>query len=184
MKAYKFLAGGAMGPLSGFGWPVPEDAAPGAWVDVEGALEVCARGSHVCRPTDLAYWLHDELWELEADGDWIEGIDCLVVRRARLVRRVDAWQQGGAARFADACVRRATEIASQAGDDAFEGAGSIVRGYLDDATSAAGSGFAAFAAFASALAAARAGAPEDEEACYRRERAWQSAWIANDLLSV
>src|SRR5690348_431080 len=107
MSTYKFLAKGAVGPQSGFKWPEPQAPAFGAWVDADGPLELCVRGAHVCRALDLAYWLHDELWETEVDGEQIEGVDCLVVRRARLVRRIDAWHQGGAARFAQACAEHA-----------------------------------------------------------------------------
>src|SRR5258708_6519958 len=104
MMTHKFLAKGALGPLSGFAWPVPQGGAAGAWVEAVGPLALCARGVHVCRTSDLAHWIHDELWEVEADGDRIEGLDCVVVRRARLVRRIDDWGAAGGRRFADASV--------------------------------------------------------------------------------
>ncbi len=77
-------------------------------------------------PFDLAHWLHEELWEVESEGDRVEGIDCFVVRRARLVRRIDVWNAGGAARFAEACIEHAAalsesnpiDVASQFIDDA------------------------------------------------------------------
>src|SRR5882724_2091638 len=116
MSTYKFFAKGAVGPSSRFKWPEPRAGALGAWVEAEGPLGLCVRGVHVCRPFDLAYWLHDELWETEADGDQIEGIDCLVVRRARLMRRINGWHQGGAASFAEACVQHAAELADRAPD--------------------------------------------------------------------
>src|SRR5689334_4079735 len=82
MSAYKFLAKGARGPISGFEWPSSYTGGPGPWVEVEGELGLCTNGYHVCRPLDLAHWLHDELWELETQGEQLEGLDCLVVRRA------------------------------------------------------------------------------------------------------
>jgi len=179
MVTYKFLAKGTTGPLSGFKWPEPEGAAPGAWVEAEGPLELCVRGAHVCRSFELAHWLHDELWETEVDGDQIEGIDCLVVRRARLVRRIDAWHQGGDARFADACVEHAAELA----DRAPEGAKAAVRAYLDDAAFAARNGHPVISAHAAAIAVATLGDPSDAEPAYRRERAWQADWIARVLLA-
>ena len=52
--AYKFLTADAKGPLSGAVWPLPRDGAPGAWIEAgAGALELCVRGTHVCRPADL-----------------------------------------------------------------------------------------------------------------------------------
>lgn len=177
MKAYKFLARGAVGPFSGLAWPGPRGDAPGAWVEAEGTLAPCMRGVHVCRPTELAHWLHDELWEAEAVGDRIEGLDCLVVRRARLVRRIDGWQEGGAARFAEACVAHASELVH--GDPC-----ESVRVYLDDAVLAADAGFPAVSAFSAALAVARLADQTGEDPAFRHERAWQSGWIARVLLAA
>jgi hypothetical protein len=176
MTAYKFLARGAAGPISGFAWPVPRGAA-GAWIEVEGPLALCARGVHVCRAGDLAHWLHDELWVVEVDGDQIEGIDCIVVRRARLVRRVDGWIDGGASRLAKACLERAAGLAGPT-------PGPLVAGILDDARMAAEHGFAAVTAFSAALAVARLGDAAEAERSYRDERSWQSAWIAREILAA
>jgi hypothetical protein len=132
----------------------------------------------VCRAFDLAYWLHDELWETQVDGDQIEGIDCLVVRRARLLRRIDAWHQGGAMRFAEACAKHAAELAG-----ASNVASEHVRDYIDDAALSARSGYVGVSAFAAALAVGRLGDPSDEESAYRRERVWQADWIARAFLS-
>ena len=177
MMTHKFLAKGALGPLSGFAWPVPDSGgAPGAWVEAVGPLALCARGVHVCRPVDLAHWIHDDLWEVEAEGDSMDGIDCVVVRRARLVRRVAEWSADGARRFALACVERAAAQAGAAPDDG-------VRGLLDDARVMSTNGYIALAAFTAAVAVSRVGAGGTVEAAYRHERAWQSAWIADQLLA-
>jgi len=166
MSAYKFLAAGAIGPLSRFVWP-----APGIWVEASGPLVLCKVGVHVCRAHELAHWIHDELWELEIAGDELAGIDCAVVRRARLVRRIDGWTEGGHQRFAAACVARARELAD----------GKLAE-LVDDAVGAAEGGFPAVAAYTAALVVARL-AP-DPEAAYARERAWQSTWIADQLIRV
>jgi hypothetical protein len=173
--AYKFLAKGAVGPFSGFVWQLPTGDAPPSWVEVEGTLELCTRGVHVCRTVDLAHWLHDELWELETDGDQLEGVDCIVVQRARLLRRIDAWSEGGASRFADACIQHAT---AQAGTNP----GQIVAGFLADATRAARDGYVAIAAFCAALAAAKLSGAAESEGVYRNEREWQASWIAHELI--
>jgi hypothetical protein len=175
MKAHKFLAKGAVGPLSGFAWPTPAGDGPGAWVEIDGPLAPCARGVHVCRTIDLAHWIHDELWELEADGDPIEGLDCIVVQRARLVRRVDEWGGDGARRFTEACVEHA---AAQAGPAPAGG----IRDLLDDARFMANSGYVALSAYVAAIAVSRLGV-EAPAAAYRRERSTQSAWIADHLLA-
>ncbi len=177
MKLYKFLATGARGPLSGFAWPLSAGGEPGAWVDVEGPLEVGLRGVHVCREDDLAYWLHDELWELDTRGEPMDGIDCLVVRHARLARRIDAWTAGGAARFANACIERSRELTTSAQS-------ALVSGLLADALSAAQYGYVAIGAYSAALAVARAGDAAEVQHVFRRERAWQSRWIARELIAA
>jgi hypothetical protein len=174
VKVYKFLARGGVGPLSGFVWPTPREDRPGEWVQAPGPLALCERGAHVCRPSDLAYWIHDELWQVEADGEQLEGPECVVVQRARLVRRIDAWHEGGARRFAEICVQHA---AQQTGD-------APSRAYLDDAAEAGRLGYPAISAFAAALAVARAGSPAEEVASYHRERAWQGEWIVDALIAA
>jgi hypothetical protein len=161
VRAFKFTGRGAVGTFTGFTWP-----APGAWVDVDGPLDPCRNGIHVCRPHELAHWLHEELWELDVDGDRIDGTDCLVVQRACLVRRVASWDSGGAERFARACIEHA---------EATTGSGP-----LTDARDAAEAGYLAIAAYVAALAVARTGA--DLEQAYAAERTWQSSWIERELL--
>ncbi len=174
MRMHKFLATHALGPLSGFAWPVPSSDAPGAWVEVEGPLSPCARGIHACRPFELAHWIHDELWELEADGDQTDGVDCVVVQRARLVRRIDAWNERGQ-KFAEACVDHA---AAQVRADELE----HVAALLADARFLATHGHIAMSAFTAALVVSRL--PNAQGSAYRDERAWQSAWIADELLAL
>ncbi len=53
--------------ISGTTWPLPTDDGPGPWIEA-GAVSPCREGIHACRIGDLAYWLHDELWEIELDG--------------------------------------------------------------------------------------------------------------------
>ena len=147
--AYKFLAAGAIGPLSGVAWP-----RPGEWLDAGGVI-VGRRGAHVCRADQLAHWLHDELWEVETDGEHVAAPDCFVVARARLVRRI-AWD---ATRFARACIDHASGTA------------------VADAEQALLHGYPAIAAYMAAVAVAR-----DDEHRYADERAWQSAWLAGEFL--
>ena len=48
VRAYKFLAPGAVGPFSGFAWPT---GTPGPWV--EAVPHTCATGVHACLVEDL-----------------------------------------------------------------------------------------------------------------------------------
>lgn len=174
MIAYKFLAHGAMSPISRFEWPIPVSITTGAWVEASGLLAPCARGIHVCREMDLAHWINDELWELEADGDSILAFDCMVVRRARLRRRIEAWTDGGALRFAGACIERAETLLDASAAQSLQ--------LLDDAREAASAGYVSVSAYASALAVARRPGQKDVEVPFRHERAWQSQRIAATFL--
>ncbi|MEO7734148.1 MAG: hypothetical protein ABIY55_24510 [Kofleriaceae bacterium] len=152
---FKFLAAGRIGPLSRVAWP-----APGQWLVTAEPLRVGRHGAHVCRAEDLAHWLHDELWQIEVAGDRLAAPDCVVVERARLIERVDAWD---AAQFAAACIAHARAITDGP--------------YLSDAVECLRHGYAAIAAYNAALAIAGG-----DEAAYAAARAWQSAWIVRELL--
>lgn len=159
MIAYKFLAAGGRGPLSRVVWP-----AIGDWLITEGPI-VGKRGAHACTAGQLAHWLHDELWQVELDGARLTGPDCIVAERARLVRRVTGWNADGAVRFARACLDHARDLGA---DPAL----------VADGHSALDDGYPAVAAYTAAIATAR-----DDEAVYARERGWQSAWIAREIIS-
>lgn len=180
VRTFKFLGKGAVGPFSARSWPVARDGGPGEWVTVEGHLELGRHGIHVCRAGDLAHWLHDELWETEADGDAVPGRDCLVVRRARLIRRIDGWNAESAARFAEAAIERAAaEVAGGPG-----GEDPDALGLLEDARMGMKYGFAAVAAFSAAFAVARVtDSVEAHSEAFRRERSWQSGWLEREIVS-
>jgi hypothetical protein len=63
VRAYAFLAQGAVAPLTGFAWPTPTDPKPGAWVDADTAPREALRG---CIADHHPYWLDDELWNIES----------------------------------------------------------------------------------------------------------------------
>lgn len=175
MRLYTFLAAGARAPFSGVPWPMPSGHAPGAWM----AAPPPEPGVALCRATDLAHWLHDELWQAEPDGDVTDGIDGVIAARARLVRRIDAWNPAGAARFAEACWAHASIRVAAASEADRE----RVRGYLDDALTCARSGFPAVGAFSAAVAVAKLAEAAAVESAYRRERAWQGDWIVRELVA-
>src|SRR3954454_381741 len=122
MIAYKFLCAGGLGPFSRYAWPLPRGERPGAWVIAPGDATMCATAVHGCRLADLPWWLQDELWEAEFDGALATGCHKISAPRARLLRRVEAWDPDCAQRFADACSLCARDHAVAAlereGDDA------------------------------------------------------------------
>jgi len=180
--AYKFLAAGAVGAVSEFAWPTPEHGLPGAWVEATLPLQLCTSGVHACRAEELAHWLHEELWIVELDGETLEGVDSVVAPRARLVRHVDAWVQGGADRFARAARDHAAELVSAA-PLAMQ---TRLTEYVADSSWHLPHGSTALAAFCAAMAVAWLhGGTRFETVGYRSERLWQSRFIVEDLkLSV
>lgn len=175
---FKFLARGAFGPVSEYRWPQPDGGTPGAWVEAASGIEVCRSGVHVCGADELAHWLHDELWIVELDGVVVPGIDCMVAERGRLVRRVEAWTHGGAARFA----RAARDHAAERVGEADELARARLTHYVADSSAHLPRGSTALAAFCAAMAVAYLhGGSRFDDAGYRAERLWQSRFIADDL---
>jgi len=161
VTAYKFLEAGAVSPFAGFRWPLDE------WVDAAGA-DPCRRGIHACRIRDLPFWLNDELWEIELDGDIVEQERKVVAPRGRLVRRVDGWNRDVLHEFGSSVLARTrTRFGAVAG----------LAGYVGDIQLHLASGRVPLAAFAAARAAEVNGGPAE----YERERSRQAAWLAARL---
>jgi hypothetical protein len=201
--AYAFLAERAVEPLSEFAWPTPAEGEPGVWIGADTAPREALRG---CLAGDLPYWLDDELWNVELEGELAERPHLLLADRARLLGQVDAWGSPLAWELVDACARRVahraasalreegrTEAATsleEAGDiEALEQAASAAAGRPGPAGTLAGyaadvcfyardAGVPARAANVAAkmTAYALAGDIADEN-----ERAWQAAWLAEHL---
>jgi hypothetical protein len=105
--AYKFTRPGAVSPFTGFAWPV------GEWVEVDGDVGLCANGIHACRVEALPRWLDDELWRIEIDEIEDERDGVVIARRARLVERIDAWDEHASRELARSCAQRAREFAER-----------------------------------------------------------------------
>ncbi|HET6870585.1 MAG TPA: hypothetical protein VFH80_32030 [Solirubrobacteraceae bacterium] len=199
MIAYKFLRSGRVGPFSGFQWPEP-----GVWVHAPRDLMRCMRGIHACRPSDLPWWLADELWEIELDGQVQPDEHKLIAPAGRLGSRIEGWTPACAQEYANACAWRAQERAVEA----LARAGNTREGWqlaacasLDDVVVAARqladaipetrisltiAGDGAVRALTgapptSAYIAAHAAMRLDGTAGYAAERAWQSKWLVERL---
>ncbi len=170
--AWKALRTGRVGTHSGVQWPEP-----GVWTDAVDSIEMCVSGWHVCdTATDLLGWLHEELWLVEWDGESIAGDDKRVVKRARLVVRVDAWDDRSARLFAVDCAEHVLHIFE---DKYIEAArrfvmGEIDRNELDAARDAA-------RAARDAAGAARAAAGAAAWAAWDAERSWQGKQLDERL---
>jgi len=138
---------------------------PGRWRSVSGELEPCRRGLHLCRAQDLVHWLGPVIWEAEAEGELIETDDKVVARRARIIRRVDTWDERTARLFACWCAEQALPYALPAHRETLAETIRVVRAYAEgQATDAAWS--AARSAQSAAESAARSAA---------RSAAWSAA---------
>ena len=172
MKCFKFLREGGIGPLTGFAWR------PGVWLEARGPLDVCRSGAHLLRVQDLAHWLHEELWRAEIEGEWIEGGDCIVARRARITERVDGWNGADGDRFAKACHERLGELAAVSTDPgAREHLGNYqwaVNWHIERKNRV-------MAGYVSALGIAQLARDLTPAASFRRERAWQADWLSREL---
>jgi hypothetical protein len=201
MKAYKFLAPGAVGPFSGFPWPTPAAGDPGPWVDgTPTELARCRAAVHACRVQDLPWWIQPELWEVELAEPVRQVRHKLFAPRGRLVARCAGWNAKAADAFGRACAARAAGYAAGALEAigereaagalrdarqpaAIEAAAARVRvpepvrvvvTMAGDAGTRARGGHASTAAYIAAHAAYQAGGDEAMAA----ERARQSAWLA------
>jgi len=111
MRAYKFLDGTGRAVFSGFRWlgPGPGDEA-GPWIETD-AVVPCREGVHGCRPSAVAFWLNEDLWEVDLAGEIVDVGTKIVAGRGRLRRRIDEWADGGAREFAEATAFRARDAA-------------------------------------------------------------------------
>ena len=177
MIAYKALCAGGRAPISGYAWPRPPTGAPGPWVVGRPSGAMCRDGVHGCRAADLPWWLQAELWEAEFDGPIAIGRHKISAPRARLLRRVDAWDAACARRFAGACADRAAEHSAAARRHAGRDRARIAERLAEDAARCAREGDAIVTAYIAAHVAARTAGPEAMTA----ERTWQAGWLRAEL---
>ncbi|MGH8974776.1 MAG: hypothetical protein ACRD0C_16435 [Acidimicrobiia bacterium] len=184
VRAYKFTKPGGVGPFSRFSWPLPAGDRPGQWVDAGGAAP-CRAGLHACRAGQLPYWIREELWLVELDGDIVESGGKLVASRGRLVEPVAAWTAGGGAAFASDCARQVAVLAAGFPAGSPPELVRLIEGYAGDAAHYAASGYPAVVAHVAATAAGDAAAGsrihEQDSPAGRAERARQAAWMVEHL---
>jgi hypothetical protein len=105
-RYYKFLNLDGTTP-QGYGtWHLPKGKRPGKWKKVTGDLVPSQNGLHVMRLGDLLEWAAEHLYEVEVRGDVQPAGDKVVVRQARVLRKVDAWNDRNLRLFACDCAER------------------------------------------------------------------------------
>jgi hypothetical protein len=199
MIAYKFLRSGRTGPFSGYRWPEP-----GVWVHAARDLVACKRGVHACRPSDLPWWLADELWEIELEGHVQADAHKIIAPAGRLRRQIEGWTPACAQEYADACAWRAhdrgVQALTRAGhrhaarelatcatlDDVLVAARQLAEDIPETRISLTIAGDGAVRALTgapptTAYIAAHAAMRLDGPAGYAAERSWQSHWLVERL---
>jgi hypothetical protein len=185
VKYYKFLTADGHAAHGVGKWNLPQGDQPGEWMpDIQGGIVPCSNGYHACRPQDVALWLNATMYELEYEGDIIEANDKVVGRRARLLRKIDAWDDRTARLFAADCAERVLPIfeKERPGDDrprrAIQAARDYANGIIDAAARDAARDAARAAAWDAAWDAAGAAA---WDAARDAEHSWQSAHLLEML---
>jgi hypothetical protein len=177
MIALKFLRSGARSLFAQQRWPLPAASGPASWLEAApGPLAPCRNGFHACRTEDLAFWIADELWEVELDAEWISAPDALVARRARLLRRIERWDAAEVrAHFGHECVARAAAGCARAAAPADHSAAQ----YLAQAEGFARTANHAVAAYAAALVFGALEPAGNAMSAFRAERREQGRLLAS-----
>lgn len=186
MRAYKILSDGRS-QFTGWRWPLPARGRPGEWVSATGPLSLCNNGIHASTVNQLPQWLGDEIWEIELDREVLRTEPALVAARARLVRRVEEWNEEAQLAFCHDCAGRACGVVGRnlAGRNL---AGRNVAGreiLTGKIEPFAGRGMAAAVGYWTALLAGQGAtgrrAGPDYDAAFAAERAAQAEWLRRAL---
>lgn len=86
---YKYLNADGSAIYGKGKWSLPTVDGPGEWMPpIEGDLIPCVNGYHAFSARDIGYWSGEVLYELEYKGEAIRDGNKVVVREARLLRRM------------------------------------------------------------------------------------------------
>ncbi len=112
MKLYKILGKGGVACNGGSGrWNLPKNGKPGKWMPKVKKIEPCRRGYHLCREENLCIWLNDEIYEAEGRGEFIRHDNNKdVFPEARLIKKLDSWNERTALLFAADCAEHVLDI--------------------------------------------------------------------------
>lgn len=88
-------------------WPEP-----GQWRSVEGPVVPCENGLHICTLDQLTGWLGPEVWTVEVadDAEVVTEADKIVVSRARLIERLETWNERTTRLFACDCAEHVLHL--------------------------------------------------------------------------
>jgi len=184
MDYYKLLNEDGSSPYRGFKWPLPLGGNPGEWLPkIAGKLIECERGYHVVTLDQVLEWAAPVLWRVEVKGRVIKGEGKCMVRQARLVERVETWNERTLRLFGADCAERVLHIYEKKviGDlrprEAIAAARAFAHGEITREQLSAARDAARAAAWDAAWAAANA-------AAWDAERRWQVKRLMETYLGV
>ena len=175
-------------------WSLPTDDGPGEWMPEIQDIQLCRRGYHLCRESDVVYWLAPTIYRAEMRGVSIEGDDKIVVSQARLLTRCDQWTDRTARLFAADCAERVLHLIPDDHKAVFVRAIGAARLFADGQCDESEMAATRAAAWAAAWAArAAAGAARDAAGAARAatraaagdaagDAAW--AWQTRHLMAI
>jgi hypothetical protein len=108
MAYYKVLAADGISPQhGGLGkWFIPKGKRMGKWMPAIKDIQPCARGYHFVNIEQLPQWLGPTLYEIEVRGQIIHEADKSVAEQARLIRKVETWNDKTLRLYAADCAER------------------------------------------------------------------------------
>ena len=180
MTYYKVLAVDGVSPHHGGSgkWFVPKGGRVGKWMPAIKDISSCSRGYHFVTLEQLPRWIGPTLYEVEVRGQIIHESDKSVAEQARLVRRIETWNDKTLRLYAADCAERVVSLyekdyptdtrprkAIQAARDFANGkitAEELIAAYAAAAAAAHAAAYAAaaYAAYAAATAADAADAAD------------------------
>jgi hypothetical protein len=162
MTYYKVLAADGVSPQHGGSgkWFIPKGKRVGKWMPAIKGIRPCARGYHFVNIEQLPQWLGPTLYEIEVRGQVIHQADKSVAEQARLVRKVETWNDKTLRLFAADCAERVLGLYEKQypNDDrprkAIQAARDFANGLITKDAADAYAATAAAAAYAATAAAA------------------------------
>ena len=108
---YKVLASDGTPCHGGSGkWFMPKGKRPGKWMPAIKDIQPCVRGYHFINLEQLPTWLGPTLYEVEVRGQVIHLADKSVAEQARLIRKVEIWNDKTLRLFAADCAEHVLGI--------------------------------------------------------------------------
>ena len=102
--AFKFLNSDGACFHGGTGnWHLPDENGPGDWFNENCKTDAPEHELYLCRRKDLCLWVGPALFVTEFKGIIREEKDCLVVLSARILKKIDDWNEKTKTSFGTKC---------------------------------------------------------------------------------